>query len=79
MEKLFFDLRPLAQPTLLLRPTPTCFNALCQFIPYLNLHPEVFRFNALWLTALRYANPVILMGKLFLFYAQFFCFSQERM
>ena len=34
-----------------LRPTPICFNPLCQFIPFLNLHPHIFRFNALWQAA----------------------------
>jgi hypothetical protein len=37
-----------------------------------NSHPHIFRFNALWLAAVCYANPFILMGKLFLVYAQFF-------
>ena len=52
------------------------FNAPCQFTLLHNLRSH-FRFNALWLTAFFYSNPLFMMEILFLvytflIYAQFF-------
>jgi len=55
------------------RLTTTCIDVPCRFTRILNLHSLVL-FNTLWLTAIYYTHPVLLMEFIyaFLIYAYFF-------